>query len=271
MTGMKEQPWYKEWFSSPFYHKLYFERDEQEAAAFINRLIHHIRPAPGSQILDVACGRGRHSRILASQGFSVTGIDISRDSIEYAKQFEQENLSFYLHDMRLPFWGNYFDYAFSFFTSFGYFRTRREHDDALRTIARGLKPGGEFVIDYLNVHYAERHLVRSETKMIDGTCYEIRRWDDETHFFKNIIITDSSLREPLSFTEQVAKFTPGDFTEMLAFQELRPVELFGDYSLTSYDIIKSPRLIIRCVRESLSATGSEKRLYSDGRSTDALT
>ncbi len=87
-------------------------------------------------MLDVACGRGRHSRILASKGFVVTGIDISFDSIAFAKQFENENLDFYQHDMRLPFRVNYFDYAFNFFTSFGYFKTRREHDDAIRTIAK---------------------------------------------------------------------------------------------------------------------------------------
>src|ERR1044072_2243531 len=156
---MSERPWYKDWFSSPFYHKLYFERDEKEAAEFISRLIDHLEPPPGSFMLDVACGRGRHSRILAQKDFYVTGIDLSSDSIAFAKKFEKENLEFYQHDMRLPFRINYFDVAFNFFTSFGYFKTRREHDDATRTIANGLKPNGIFVIDYLNVHYSEDHLV----------------------------------------------------------------------------------------------------------------
>ena len=30
--------WFKEWFNSPYYHKLYFEHDEKEATAFINRV-----------------------------------------------------------------------------------------------------------------------------------------------------------------------------------------------------------------------------------------
>ena len=86
--------------------------------------------------------------------------------------------------MRLPFRVNYFDYAFNFFTSFGYFKTRREHDDAIRTIANGLKPNGIFVIDYLNVHYSEDHLVYNEEKKLNGTNYEIHRWDDEHIFIK---------------------------------------------------------------------------------------
>ena len=135
MATLSARAWYKDWFNSVFYHKLYFERDQKEAKEFIQRLIHFLEPQSNARMLDVACGRGRYSLILAEMGYDVTGIDISFDSIRYAKQFEKENLSFYQHDMRLPFWINYFDHAFNFFTSFGYFATRREHDDAMRTIA----------------------------------------------------------------------------------------------------------------------------------------
>lgn len=271
ICSMAEKEWYKDWFNSPFYHKLYFERDEQEAVAFINKLINHLQPKPGSRMLDVACGKGRHSKTLAAMGFEVTGIDISPDSIAFAKQFEKENLSFFVHDMRLPFWGNYFDMAFNFFTSFGYFKTRREHDDAIRTIARSLKPGGYFIIDYLNVHCAEDHLLHDEKKIIDKTVYDINRWEDDTHFFKKIVITDPSLKEPLSYTEKVAKFSLGDFTDMLSYQRLQVQEVFGDYQFNPYDVRKTPRMIIIARKEINEQGDKEKRIYSDGRTTDALT
>ena len=129
-----DQPWYRNWFNSPYYHKLYFQHDELEAREFIARLTNYLSIPAGARILDVACGRGRHSRILAEKGFFVTGIDLSAESIAYARQFENDHLEFFEHDMRLPFRGNYFDFTFNFFTSFGYFKTRREHDDAIRTI-----------------------------------------------------------------------------------------------------------------------------------------
>ncbi|MGZ5286641.1 MAG: class I SAM-dependent methyltransferase [Flavisolibacter sp.] len=236
--------WYKDWFNSEFYHKLYFERDEAEAEQFIDRLLQHLSPPAGSLVLDVACGKGRHSKYLSEKGLDVTGIDISFDSIMEAKTFENDRLHFYQHDMRLPAWINYFDYAFNFFTSFGYFHTRREHDDAIRTLVNSLKPKGLFVIDYLNVHYVEDRLVNREEKLLGDTRYEIHRWMDDEHFYKKISITDPLLDHSKEFTEKVAKFSLGDFTDMLSFQKMQVVEVYGDYALNPYNVRSTPRMII---------------------------
>lgn len=242
MTDIK--PWFKDWFNSPYYHHLYFKRDKAEATEFINKLIEYLKPAKESLMLDIACGRGRHSGILAAMGFDVTGIDLAAESIKEAKNYETENLHFFVHDMRLPFWINYFDYAFNFFTSFGYFNTRREHDNSIRTIAQSIKPGGLFVLDYLNVHYAEDHLVHKSELQIDDVTYCITKWLDETHFYKKIIIEDEALKKPLEYQEKVAKFSLGDFTEMLAYHKLQVQEVFGDYHFSSYHVKNSPRMVI---------------------------
>ncbi len=242
MTDTK--PWFKDWFNSPYYHQLYFKRDEAEASSFINKLIDYLKPAPGSYMLDIACGKGRHSRLLASKGFNVTGIDLSADSIIEAKKYESENLEFFVHDMRLPFWINYFNYAFNFFTSFGYFNTRREHDNSIRTIAQSIKPGGIFVIDYLNVHYAEDHLVHKSEIEIEGINYFITKWFDETHFYKKIVVEDDELDNPIEHVEKVAKFSLGDFTDILAYHKLQIQEVFGDYNFNEYHVKNSPRMVM---------------------------
>lgn len=249
---MASAEWYKDWFNSPYYHKLYFERDEKEAQAFIYRLLQHIQPKPQSRMVDIACGKGRHSRLLAGEGYDVTGIDISTDSITEAKKGEGDNLHFFVHDMRLPFWINYFHFAFNFFTSFGYFHTRREHDDAMRTIVHSLTPDGTLVFDYLNVHYAEDHLVHNDVKKIGETVYEIHRWNDATHFFKRIIVSDPLLEKPHEYTEKVAKFSLGDFTDMLSFQKMQVTEVYGDYFLNKYDVRKTSRMIIIAKKSPLS-------------------
>ncbi|MFT3843899.1 MAG: class I SAM-dependent methyltransferase [Lacibacter sp.] len=240
-----KQSWYREWFNSPYYHQLYFNRNEQEAAVFIDELLTKLHPPENAKILDVGCGRGRHSIHLASKGFFVTGIDISADSITEAKKHESENLEFYVHDMRLPYRMNYYDYAFNCFTSFGFFRTRREHDNAIRTIAGSLKHNGIFVIDYLNAHYIENHLQYKSEIEKDGVNFQITRWLDENYFYKKIVVEDENrLDEPLEFTEQVAKFSLGDFNDMLSYHDLQIQEVYGSYTFEPYHITNSPRLII---------------------------
>src|SRR6478735_1741975 len=115
-------PWFKIWFDSPYYHKLYTNRNEAEAANFIDALVAALQPEQNAVMLDVGCGNGRHCRQLASKRFNVTGIDLALASIRMAKEHETEILHFYQHDMRQPFGKNCFDYVFNFFTSFGYFK-----------------------------------------------------------------------------------------------------------------------------------------------------
>jgi len=88
------QQWFKDWFNSHYYHLLYQNRDEQEALDFIQKLIAHLNPMPAAKMLDVACGKGRHSKALADYGFDVTGIDLSEESIAEAKEQEADNLHF---------------------------------------------------------------------------------------------------------------------------------------------------------------------------------
>jgi len=142
------------------------------------------------------------------------------------------------------FFTNYFDAAFNFFTSFGYFRTAREHEGAIRTVRRSLKKEGIFVLDYLNVQYAEEHLVHRSVKKVDGVNYHLTKWVDATHFYKKIVIEDKKLTAPLVFTEKVAKFTLADFNEMFTREGMQIKEVFGNYMLEPYDSKDSPRLLM---------------------------
>ena len=89
-----EKPWYASWFDTPFYHILYQDRDEKEAALLINHLLTHLELSPPAKILDLACGKGRHSRYLNHLGYDVVGLDLSQQSIDYAKQYENDSLHY---------------------------------------------------------------------------------------------------------------------------------------------------------------------------------
>lgn len=120
--------------------------------SFIKRAIAHLQPSKGAVMLEVGCGEGNNARALAAKGFNVTGIDASAEIITAALESQQPNLQFFTHDIRLPFFINYFDYAFNWFSHFGFYRTEREHYNGIRTIANSLKHQGILFFDYLNVN-----------------------------------------------------------------------------------------------------------------------
>lgn len=239
-----QENWFKDWFDSPYYHILYKNRDENEAIRLIDKLVSQIRPAAGSRIVDVACGKGRHAMHLATFGYDVTGIDLSESSISEALQNEKENLHFFTHDMRLPFLINYFDYAFNFFTSFGYFKTDRENENALRTIAQSLVKGGSFIIDYLNTGHTAAQMVPHEHKNIDDISFTITRWHDDQRFYKKIVVEDPASAEPQVFVEAVQKFSVPDFEELFRKQGLEIKNVYGDYDFNVYDETSSARMIV---------------------------
>jgi SAM-dependent methyltransferase len=194
-------------------------------------------------MLDLGCGSGRHSRSLARHGFEVTGIDLSAASLALARR-QTGAVRFLEQDMRTPFGIGVFDYVFSLFTSFGYFEDRRDHTTVIRNIARSLTAGGTLVLDYLNVHHAEKSMVASETVTRGDACYQISRWSDPQAFFKRIVVSDRALDAPLDHVERVAKFTLADLQPMLARAGFTIDCVFGDYELARFDPARSPRLII---------------------------
>jgi len=244
LSPASDPAWFKHWFDSSFYHQLYANRDEKEAAGFIDELLANLQPSQNASMLDLGCGTGRHARYLASNGFNVTGIDLAASSIRSAQKYENGSLQFYRHDMRLPFGRNCYNIVFNFFTSFGYFKTSEEDHQVVGNIAAALKPGGMLVMDYINSAWSEKRSVPSETKEIDGIIYHITRHSDEKHFFKKITIEDIQPGEPFEYTEQVAKFSLTDFDKMFSLHGLELQQVSGDYNLGSYDAEKSPRLIL---------------------------
>ena len=237
------ESWFKNWFDSAHYHQLYANRDEKEAQHFIDALLAALQPAKEASMIDVGCGAGRHSKYLASKEYNVTGIDTAGSSIQQAKRSQSASLHFLQHDMRLPFGKSRYDYVFNFFTNFGYFEGLHENYSVIKNMSDAIKQNGTIVIDYLNIAFAEDHLAAEESKEIGGMIYYIKKWTDDTHFYKKIII-DDQFSPPYEYVEKVAKFTISDFRYMFHLHHLRIAGIYGDYKLNSYSSSKSPRLIM---------------------------
>ena len=240
---MQEIPesWYTSWFNSPYYHILYKDRDYSEAAVFMDNLTEALALPKTAHILDLACGRGRHSIYLAGLGYQVTGADLSPKNIEAAKLHERPGLRFVIHNMCLPFQQK-FDAIFNLFTSFGYFEGANDNLRAIRAIKQSLAPGGVGVIDFLNVNYVAQHLVSSEQKIVEGITFDIQREMDAKFITKTITFKDGE--KSYQFDERVAAM---DLNQFKAYFELAAVKLlqtYGNYQLDAFDPDSSERLIM---------------------------
>lgn len=241
MSDRKE--WFTTWFNSPYYPILYNNRNLKEAAKFVDNLMAYLAPKPGSRILDIACGEGRFAKQLANYHHEVIGIDIAETGIDNARKMETDSLQFFVHDMRFPFYINYFDYAFNFFTSFGYFDENRSNLLAAKSFAAGLKTGGILVIDYLNKTKAIHDLIPKETVEKEGYHFELTKYVQNNKIVKEIDFLDLE-GEKHHFKERVSAFGLEEFQSLFLKAGMKLQTTFGDYELKQFDENNSPRLIM---------------------------
>lgn len=237
-----DKKWFETWFDTDEYHELYKDRNDDEAEAFVNNLIKFLNPPKGSSFLDIACGKGRHAKNIFDQGYNVVGYDLSQNSINEAKKLEKTNLRFYQHDMRKLLWTNYFDYALNLFTSFGYFDSELDEKKAINSAVKSLKPNGTLVIDFLNREKVIAGLIPNETKIINGTSYDIKKEIINNQVIKTI--TYHKEGEELKYHEKVKLLGLDDFKKYLNEVGFEISAIFGDYDLSLFDKETSNRLII---------------------------
>ena len=239
---------YNTWFNSKYYHILYKDRDDKEAKKFILNLTQYLDLSKKATILDAACGKGRHSIEIEKLGYSVTGIDLSVNSINHAKKFENSNLKFFVHDILIPF-GKKFDAVFNLFTSFGYYN-RDKDIQTLSSINENLKENGIGVIDFLNIYDVRKKLVKKEIVKKEGIHFDISRKITKKTIQKIISFNDSS--KNFTFKESVNYLDLNDFKKYFIKTNLEIIEVFGDYELNKFDKYNSSRLIILFKKKSRS-------------------
>jgi SAM-dependent methyltransferase len=233
--------WFSDWFDTSYYHILYKNRDEKEAKFFIENLCNFLAIKPNSSLLDLACGKGRHSITLNELGHKVLGVDLSQNSISVAKQQERRGLHFEVHDMRKIIPGLSFDVIFNLFTSFGYFDSSVENKKVIFSVANMLYEKGIFVIDFLNADKVVANLVSEEEKMINGIQFLIKRIIEGEHIYKKITVIDKN--ETKNYVERVQLLRLGDFEKLLS-PEFKILHTFGNFDLQKFDATSSDRLII---------------------------
>jgi SAM-dependent methyltransferase len=194
-----------------------------------------------AKVLDLACGKGRHSIYLNQLGYDVIGADLSENSIVEANKNANDTLHFVVHDMRESY-EEKFEAIFNLFTSFGYFEKEEDNLKTLIAIKESLSEYGFAVIDFMNSKQVIANLIPEENKEIDGIVFHIKRYLLDGFIIKEIDFEDKG--EKFHFVEKVKAYTLEDFQLMMNEAGIYLLDTFGDYKLKKFHKNTSERLIM---------------------------
>ncbi|MFH1469811.1 MAG: class I SAM-dependent methyltransferase [Pseudomonadota bacterium] len=144
-------PWYEnERFWEAMSSALFHPERLAGTPAEVDALMALVDLRPGTRLLDLCCGPGRHSLEFARRGLLVTGVDRTRRYLDRARRrARREGLPLTLRqqDMRAPLGADRFDAAINLFTSFGYFDDPADDRRVLEHLLAALVPGGVLVLE----------------------------------------------------------------------------------------------------------------------------
>jgi SAM-dependent methyltransferase len=246
MQTQNTNEWFASWFDSPYYHLLYQNRDENEAAGFLTLLTTHLRLPKTAHLLDLACGAGRHSRVLHNLGYRVTGCDLSPNSIREAQEKAATGMDFFVHDMRNPLPGNY-DVVLNLFTSFGYFDNVQDNAKVLSSVSNALTENGLLIIDFMNAEKVIRELKMRQEIVRDGITFHIKREVANGKIVKTIAFEAEG--QSHFYQEKVQALDLIDFQQLLGNAGFEILETRGNYALENYNPLLSDRLILICKKQ----------------------
>lgn len=221
--------WYERWFGQE-YLLVYEHRDIKEAEQEIEAIRSLLDLTENDLVLDLCCGPGRHDIPLARMGCRVVGLDYSMELLKLARESWQSGSLYPLcvrADARgIPFRDEAFDVVLNLFTSFGYF-SDEENRGFIRSIARLLKPGGRYYIDYLNPRRMKIDLAEESTRERDGiTITEKRRIDPFSHRIDKTILLRLDDHVQM-FYESVRLYEKDEMLAMLGAEGLSVESVLG--------------------------------------------
>lgn len=211
-------------------------------------LVKQLGLQPGQRVLDLCCGAGRHSLELARRGMRVTGLDISPSLIARAmaraaaEELEIEWLRMDARDLDVD---AEFDAAFNYLTSFGHC-DEEGNRLILDNVFRALRPGGQFLMEMLNMVWYLGNFVPTERRVYEGFTYvERRRYDarrgqictQREKIFKD---QPAQVLEPFC----VRVYTPCELVAMLETAGFEVGDFVASPTGQAYQAFSTPRMAI---------------------------
>jgi SAM-dependent methyltransferase len=249
--------------------ELYAHRDAAEARADIEAVVRLLDPPREEPLLDLCCGACRHMLVLREMGFKrMVGLDLSEELLEVGASDLQEcaaldgigrldggaslddsdgdEICLVHSDMRHIPYENHFATVLSLFTSFGYFERDEENRAVFQAVYRALRPGGQFLIDYLNREHVIANLVERDERVLAGRhVANVRCLTDGGRRVTKRTKVTSPTGETREYFESVRMYSRREMVDMLRSAGLTDVQTYGSLERGPFGP-ESRRLIVVC-------------------------
>lgn len=247
-TSLESTSWFEDAFRAD-YRRVYPHRDLEAARPEVAWLVEH---GVQGKTLDLCCGFGRHTLLLAASGLDVVGLDLSRDLLLQSRTLPDSERflagRLLRADVReLPFRARSFDSLVNLFSSFGYFGDLGDAG-VVREISRIVRPGGLVVMDLMNPAYIRAGL-RAESSS-EGEDFLLRERRSLVENGKRVV-KDVELRtndEVRRWREDVRLYELPEFRALAQGVGLTVLDVHGGFDSSEY-AEGSPRMLVRLRRE----------------------
>lgn len=261
MATKSKKQWWEDLFDEKYLNTYVDIVTPGLTAQQISFLLARLQLKKGAEILDLACGHGRHAIGLARRGYKVTGLDFSKHFIDLAKKDAREQkvkIDFIKKDMRDLSSVNKFDAIINMFTSFGYFDDEADNAFVLRKISHALKPKGKFLIELNNAMRTLAFMLQSgkvdkktgllktaprRDKLSNGLIVATKDEFDPATMKWSMMRTWKEGGKPKSYRTNVRMFSLPELKNMMEQNGLRVEKVWGDLQGSPFGF-ESSRLVV---------------------------
>jgi ubiquinone/menaquinone biosynthesis C-methylase UbiE len=185
----------------------------------------------GKVILDIACGEGYGTNLIASKAKAAIGVDIDIPTIEAAKKkYKKDNLNYYQGSAnQIPCDDNFFDVVVSFET----IEHHTMHEEMMAEIKRVLKPDGFLLISTpdklvysdkkkIKNKYHVKELYKEEFRSLLSSYFTSVKLFKQQCFFGSLIYSDDE-----KDNRGEVKFYHGNYSQIASSNEIEALYLIA--------------------------------------------
>ncbi len=243
----KKKPYYNEMaflFEKASSRNLYTAKEAAFIANIAKRYLKHPR-----DFLDIPCGVGRHSKILSKRGFSVVGVDSSKQLLSLARKGDAKT-RYIISDMRNFSLQKKFDCVYSIWDAYVYLSRPQDITEFIDKIYKHSREKSILILDARNF-WRKNPKDRLTKKTFTVGDYDIEavakrttNLKDKVHEAIFMYALSGRKKGALVVEQELVRVYPIDELKKYLKNKFKIIKLFGNFTQSSYNPDRSDRLIV---------------------------